>query len=123
MDDPALVRRLQPLGDLEEQRNRFVHRDRPSRDPLREVFALHQLHDQEPCVAVGLKSMNGRNVRMVQGGERLRLALEPSQPLLVFGERFRQHLDRHLTLELRVARPIHLSHAARTERAKDLVVA
>ncbi len=33
-----------------------------------------------------------------------------------------QHLDGHIPVELRIPRPIHLTHAARTERFEDFVV-
>ena len=121
---PLLVSRFEPIGDLDEQRQRFIEREsRPRAMRSASVLAFDELHHQEPRVAIGLKTMDGRNVLMIQRSKRLRLALEPRQPLLVFREDLRQHLDRHLALELRVARPVHLAHATRAERAEDLVVA
>ncbi len=52
---------------------------------------------------------------------RLRLALEPVQALLVSGEGLRKNLDRHLAVEPRVPRPVHLPHSPRAERGEDLV--
>ena len=37
------------------------------------------------------------------------------------GERFAQHLDSHVPAQPRVARPIHLAHAAGTERRDNLI--
>ncbi len=37
-------------------------------------------------------------------------------------EVLRQHLDRHIPVELRIPSPIHLAHAARTERFEDFVM-
>ena len=61
------------------------------------------------------------DVRMIQGGEHFRFALEARQPIGVGGERGRQDLDRDLALELRVGRPIHLAHAAFADRRGDVV--
>ena len=47
-------------------------------------------------------------------------ALETSQAIRVECERLGQHLDRDLASERRVAGPIHLTHAARPEKAGDL---
>ena len=66
MDDPLLVRGFERVGDLFRDRQRFVERNRPTRDPLREVFAFHQFEDQ--CLdAIGvLDAVDVGDVRMVQ---------------------------------------------------------
>ena len=61
------------------------------------------------------------DVRVIELREELRFALEPGQPLLVRGERRRQHFDRDLALELRVGRAIDLAHPALAELGGDLV--
>lgn len=48
---------------------------------------------------------------MVQGGQRLRLALEALQPLGVRGHLGRQDLQGHVAAELGVRRAINLAHA------------
>ena len=53
-----------------------------------------------------------RDVGMVQRGEHLRLALEAGEAFGIVGERLGQDFDRDVAIELRVARPIHLSHPA-----------
>ena len=46
------------------------------------------------------------------------LRLDGSKTSQVLG----QHFDRDIPVELRIPRPVHLTHAARPERFKDLVV-
>ena len=121
MDDPPLVRSLQALRDLEKQREGLLHGHRPARNALGKVFALHQLHHQEVAVALLLKAEDGRYIRVVERRQRLRLTLEAGHPLFVLREALGQHLDRHLALQLGVARAIHLAHAAGAERSDDLV--
>ncbi len=65
--------------------------------------------------------MDPGNVRVVQRSERLGLALEATQPLVVVGELLGQHLDRHLALEPRVTRAVDLSHRPGPEGTEDLV--
>ena len=48
-------------------------------------------------------------------------ALEPREPLWIGGKQLRQHLDRHLAMELRIARAIDLAHSARADRAEDFI--
>jgi hypothetical protein len=53
----------------------------------------------------------------------LRFALEAREPIGIGGERIRESLERHVTIELRVARAIDLAHSAFADRSGDLVAA
>ena len=46
MDDALFVRRFQRLGNLLRNRERLVERNRATRDALREILALDQLHHE-----------------------------------------------------------------------------
>ena len=46
-----------------------------------------------------LKAVYGGNVRMIQRGQDLSLALEPGQPLSILGESLRQDLDGDFPLQ------------------------
>ena len=59
---------------------------RPARDALGERLALDELQDEGLRAAGLLEAVDVRNVRMVERGEHLRLALEARQPLRVRGE-------------------------------------
>ena len=58
---------------------------------------------------------------MVQRGERLRLALEPGDPVRIGGERVGQDLDGDVAIEPRVTRPIDFAHPAGAKGGDDLV--
>ncbi len=58
---------------------------------------------------------------MVERGEDFGFALESGEPFRVKGDVRRQHLDRHLALQLRVRRPIYLSHSAHADLGSDLI--
>ena len=123
MDDTLLVCRLEPLGDLEKERQRLLDRNRTALDPIRQRLTLDQLHDEKARVTVPLEAIQSRYVVVVQRGKNLGLTLETSQPLRVSRHFFQEELDRHLATELRVLGAIDLSHAACTEGGEDLVVA
>ena len=58
---------------------------------------------------------------MVERREHPRFALEARQAVGIRGEDARQNFERDVAPELRVARAIHLAHAARAEQCVDLV--
>ena len=70
-----------------------------------------------------LEAVDRADVGMVQRREHPRLALEAREPIRVARERARQDLDRDVAPELRVARAVHLAHAARAEQRLQLIAA
>jgi len=58
---------------------------------------------------------------MVERGEHFGFALEPRQPSGIAGEGGRQHLDGDRAPQVRIRRPVHLSHPARTDRGQQFV--
>ena len=105
------------LGDLLRDRQRVGECDRTTRDAIGERRPLDQFHDERADAVRFFQPVDVRDVGMVQRFERLRLALEAGDALRIAGERLGQDLDRHVAIELRVARAIHFAHAAAVERA------
>ena len=126
VDDALLVRLFERLGDLPGDDDGLVRRQRPALQPLGEVLALRQLHDQDvrlrPVVERhALEAVEVRDAGVVERGEDLRLALEAGEALGVVGEGLGQQLEGDLAAELRVGGAVHLAHPARAERREDLV--
>ena len=129
MDDADLVRRLERLGNLARERQRLVDRNRTFRDALGEVFALDELHDDRARACGFLDAVDLRDVRMVEGGEDLGLALEAGQAVAaarlgcagVSRQMRRQDLDGDVAIQLGVAGAIDLAHRAGAEGADDFV--
>ena len=89
MDDAALVRRLERRRDLlARSAMRSSTGIGAARDPLREVLALDQFHDETRDAAFG-DAVDLRDVGMVQRREHLRLAREARQPLRIAREQTR----------------------------------
>ena len=122
MDDPLLVGFLQGLRDLLRDVQGFVHRDGAARDPLGEGQPLDQLEDEKDRAAFFFEVVDGGDAGMVEGSEEVGLAAKAAQALGVVGELRRQDLDRDLSAEARIEGAVHLTHAARPERAPHLVV-
>jgi len=62
-----------------------------------------------------------RDARVIERGERLRLAREACESLRIVHERIGQNLDRDVAVQPGVPRPIHLAHPAGAYRRHDLV--
>ena len=80
-----------------------------------------QLHDEEDHVAPPSNAINWHDIRVLERRCRSRLAQESLDELAVEGERERQDLDRYLTLELSLARPIDDPHPAAPQLLEDLI--
>src|SRR5262249_14061377 len=65
--------------------------------------------------------MKNANIGMVDGGNGPRFTLETVSKIGLVGKMLRKNLDRHRAVKTRVARPIHFSHAASSNRSQDLV--
>ena len=66
---PCSCARVQRLGNLFRDRQRFVDRDRPACKALRQILALDQFHHQRAHTAGFFETVNVRDIRMVQGRE------------------------------------------------------
>jgi len=83
-------------------------------DALREVLALDQFHHEGMHARRLLETINGGDVRVVQGREGPRFALESRQAFGVGGKRIGQNLDRDLAAERGVG-------AARAMRSGSII--
>jgi len=90
-------------------------------EPRGERLAFEILHDEEVGALFATDVMERADVRMVQRRDGARFAVEAFAELRIRRQRVRQDLDRHRAIEARIARPIHLPHAARAEGRLDLI--
>ena len=116
MNDALAVRGLQCFGDLPGNRDRFLDRHRAFLDAIGQRWPFDELHDESRRDVAAFETIDRGDVRMVQRGEHLGLALEAGETLRIGRDRFRQNLDRDGALQVGVGGPIHLSHATGAER-------
>ena len=121
MDDPLLVRRREPARDGDGIVDRLAHRQRPGRQPLPERLPFEQLRDDERRASFGADVVDREDVRMVQRRGGACFLLEAVQRSGSAEKDDGQHLDRDVASEPRVARAIHLAHAAGAERGEDFI--
>ena len=121
MNNPFLMRRRYSARNLLRILARLAHRQRPRTQPLAQRLAFQKFRDDIRRAIVLAKIMNRQDVGMIERRNRLRLLLEPQHPLRIARKRRRQHLHRHVAIEPRIPRPIHLAHAARACWCHDLV--
>jgi len=68
-----------------------------------------------------VRAVDLRDARVVERGQRPRLALESLSPVRVAGEGIGQDFQRNVTIQLRIAGAIHLAHSASTDFRGDFV--
>ena len=120
---PARWARVERVGDLCPEPEDIGDGHRPLAQVLGERDPVDQFHDEETNVAFLSHVVEHADVRVVQRGDRLRLALEARLDLGVLRDRFGQDLDRHFSAQPRVPGPVDLAHAALSEQLEDFVVA
>src|SRR5436305_569873 len=103
MHDPLIVSGIECAGDLLREPKALLDGWPSSFDALCERVALDELHDDRVHRVVVVDAVDGRDVWMVDRGQRPRFALEARQAGHV-GVEFRwENFDRDLSTELRIA--------------------
>ena len=121
VDDAARVRGGERVRDRNRNPQRLVEAHPLARNERIEALAADVLHHDE-VVAVGRLDLVDRDdVRVVEGGGRLRLLDKAATAVRVGHPVSGQHLDGHFTAQARVAGPIHLAHAPRADEGEDFV--
>ena len=122
MDDPVLMGFFERLGDLLRDVDRFVDGNRPTFEPRGEILALDQLEHQKRLAVRFLEAVDGGDVRVVERGEQVRLALETREALGILRDCVGKDLDGYVTTEVLIRGAIDLSHPAFADLGGDPVV-
>jgi hypothetical protein len=122
VDHTFLVRGLQRVGQLPRQLQRFVNRNPPPAESLRQVLTQRQLHGEEAHAVVLLQPVDHRNVGVAQRGQQLGLPLEAGQPLGILRKGGRQDLDRDLSGQRLVDRPPDHTHPTLADLLDEAVM-
>ncbi len=118
MDDVVVVGVAEGPGELPPD----LDDPRGGKGPrLAEALPRHQLHDDEGNAPLLAHVVDGHDVGVVQGGGGAGLLEEPGLALRPAGDR--EHLDRHLALELGVEPEVDRSHPAPAEEPVEPVTA
>ena len=123
MDDPPLVSGCQSRGELPSKFYGLVWGEDADAQPRAQRLAVEELHHGKGHSLLYAEVMDGQDIGMRERRNGLGLSLESGHRRRVVCDLGWQHLDRHLAVELHVARPVHLAHTARADRSENLVVA
>ena len=115
------VEHLERRNQREGERNRFGDLERSPRQPIPERLALQMLHDQEVHTVLAPDVVERTDVRVVQGGDRARFALEPLLQIGIGRNMLGQHFDGDGAVQTGVTGPVDLTHAPFTEGRLDLI--
>ena len=121
VDDAFVMRRGEPLRDLQRGVDGAARRERAAREPVAQGLALKELADDVRPAAVMPDVVDRQEVRMVEHPGGARFLLEPLQLLLVAGGEVGQYFDRDVAPEARVFRTIDHAHAAFADDAGNAV--
>jgi hypothetical protein len=120
--DPLFMRRGDGRGQRKRDLQQLGQVHALPRDHLRQRLAVDQFHRDEVHPLRLLDGVQGHDVRVVQPGDDLGLALEPLQTLGVAGPLFGQDLDRNFPIEGGVDRAPHFAHPAGADLGGQAVV-
>ena len=100
----------------------LLDRQQASLDPLLHRPALEQLHDDERTAVFLAELVDRADVRMCEGGGEARFALEAREPRRLGVVFLAQELDRDLTIETEILRPVDDTHAALAELVEHAIM-
>jgi hypothetical protein len=122
MDDAFRVRGRERVGDCRGDREQTIAGKPPLRDLPIERMSFHQLHREEVDAIRVLDGIDRDDVRVVEGGDGARFALEACQTFRIASQIGGQDLERDVASELHAGGAIHLAHAACPEGRADHVM-
>ena len=122
VDDALGMRVGERVGDLDAEIDRAARVQRAAADERPERLARHVLEREKQLAGVLADFVERCDVRMRERGRRARFAHEALAPRRVVGDSGGQHFDRDGTAEARVARAVHVAHAARADAVQNLVL-
>src|SRR5262249_9496665 len=121
MDDPLVMCRFEGFTDTLRNVQSFIERDRAAAETFGQRLAFDKFQHEEARAVSFLEIIDARDIWGIERRDHLGFMLESLEAVRIGREFIRQDLDGDFALELRVARPVDLSHAAFTEKADDFM--
>jgi hypothetical protein len=85
--------------------------------------AVDELHGDEIHAIAFTNFIDMSDVRMIQSRRGFRLLGKAPHPILIAGEFGGKYFQRHLAIEFRILRQIHLAHSAFANLRADFITA
>src|SRR5258708_30948909 len=90
---------------------------------LGQCWPFDQMHGHKDQVIVGVEVEDTYDIRMAQRSDGLSFQAEARNRCLRLDHVRMQHFDRHITVQVRVERPVYFGHAPTPDDVSDLVFA
>ncbi len=107
--------------DLDSVIDRLTDGERAAFEEFPQSISYQQFGDKIRRTFEDTETVDGENVGMVECGCRLCLLLETAKAVLILRDEGGQDLDGYFALKDLIAGAIDLAHAARSERAEELI--
>ncbi len=120
MDDALRMGGGESLADLDRRAHRLREGQRPSAQPSRQRLAVEILHDEEVDPVVMAHLMEGTDARMRESRDGAGFVGKAHPAARIGCGVRRQHLDRDVAIEPRVAGPVDLAHPSGSDETLDL---
>ena len=121
MYDALAVRGREAPRDLLAPLDRVALRDRGGIELAPQRLALEELGDEKRSGLGRPHVVEREQVGMIQRADRPHFLLEAPQSIRIRRDLARQDFDRDVAADARIAGPVDLAHAARTEGVDDFV--
>ena len=121
MDDALPVCRLKGVRDLDAEAEYLCERQRSTFETCRQRLTFEQFEHEVLGVVLAADVVQAADVRVIERGDRLGLALEAGAELRVGRQLRREHLHRDLAVKARITGLIHLAHASGPDQRENLV--
>ena len=112
VDDALRMRGVERVGDLDAQIEHRFDLQRLARDAVPQRLPLQKLHRDEGLPSDLVNFVDRADVRVVQSGRSLGLALEAAERLRVVGDFVGKKLQGDVATELEVLGLVHHTHPA-----------
>src|SRR5204863_10209562 len=96
---------------------------RGTREVLAQAFAFNVFGGDKVMPILFANLMNSQNVRVIEAGGGISLALETAEPILVLGNIAVEQFDGDLAAQARIKGKINFAHAASAEQRANLIPA
>jgi hypothetical protein len=121
MDDAGPVRRGETIRDLHRHIKQLPNRKGGAMDVVAQRDAIDELRNNEGVALIGADVVNRQDIRMIQCARGSSFLPEPLLTVGVAHANAGEDLEGHVTLQPRIPRPKHFSHAASPDGRLDLV--
>jgi hypothetical protein len=120
MHQPLVVRVLQGVAELLNDRQRLRGRQRAALQEVTQVLAVDVFHGERVEPIAVAEIVDRDDVRMIEPGQGLGFAGEARREGSIAGHLRRQDFDSYQTIQLGLPRLVHRSHAALAEQCQEL---